>query len=155
MEALTCCGGVVLQVWGYVVDGLFCVDIVVSFFTVYMDDLGRAVLNHRRIARHYLRSWFIVDALSTLPVDLLVSIIDPGDTSSVSSLRLLRVLRLARLLKMVRLLKINKLLSGADGLQVRAACPTGAVTDQAWLTRAALYAHATLSLVCRLGRRTC
>ena len=99
-------------------DAFFFADIVVSFFTVYMDELGKPVLNHRRIADHYVRTWFVVDALSTTPVDLVVEILDPSSASGgVASLRLLRVLRLARLLKMVRLLKINKLLAGAEGVQ--------------------------------------
>ena len=78
------------------------------------------VLDHTKIAWRYLRSWFLVDVLSTIPVDLLVEVFSGTEdgSQSVGTLKLLRILRLARLLKMVRLLKINKLLEGAEELRV-------------------------------------
>lgn len=119
---------------------MFGLDILVSFFTVYLDDLDKPVLDYRLIAVHYLRSWFLVDFLSTIPIDALLQLVD-GDVD-VSSIKLLRILRLARLLKMVRLLKINKLLEGTDGLQVRCS-----------LTRSVMAIFLTwlVVLVCRIS----
>ncbi|CAI5526129.1 unnamed protein product [Closterium sp. Naga37s-1] len=58
------------------------------------------VMDQRRIVWHYLRTWFVVDVLSSLPIDLIIS--SALAQSSVgfwlsAALRLLKLLRLRRL----------------------------------------------------------
>ena len=86
------------------------------------------------IRNTYLKTWFVPDLLSTVPIDKVAemflgggdiqAIEDPSlqlnatgdnrglnsnaDLSSLSSLGLIRILRLARLLKLMRLLKLSK-----------------------------------------------
>ena len=47
------------------VDLCFCVDLVMQFMTPYYDaDMGGWQIDHRNIARNYLRSWFPIDFVS-------------------------------------------------------------------------------------------
>jgi hypothetical protein len=47
------------------------VDILVKFRTGYVDSDGSVVMNPGRVARRYLQTWFMLDALSCLPHDIL------------------------------------------------------------------------------------
>jgi hypothetical protein len=58
----------------YAVDAIFAVDIILWFFTSYTDPYKQVeITNHKKIAINYLKSWFIVDFISTFPVDAIVS----------------------------------------------------------------------------------
>jgi len=49
----------------------FAVDLVINFFTGYLDVKARlVVLDRRRVQRNYLRSWFLADLLATIPFDV-------------------------------------------------------------------------------------
>merc|ERR1719214_410495 len=61
-------------------------DIVLNFFTGYIagplePDHGSLVTSHRRIAKKYLRGWFLVDFGSTVPWAWIVSQV-VGDASA-------------------------------------------------------------------------
>lgn len=72
---------------------------------------ARYVTHWWTLAKRYLKGWFAIDFLSTVPVDNIVSAIAPSENDAyLQSFRILRILRLARLLKLVRLLKLKKLL---------------------------------------------
>lgn len=49
------------------VDGVFCVDIVLNFLTMYSDAKDREVTSPRRVATRYLSTWFAVDLVATIP----------------------------------------------------------------------------------------
>ena len=58
------------KVIDYIVDILFGVDMILNFFVGYEDpELEIVVTNKAVIASNYLRSWFIIDFLSTVPID--------------------------------------------------------------------------------------
>ena len=82
------------------VDALFLLDIFINFRTCYFDDRHVLVTSWKLISSHYVQTWFIVDILSTLPIDKLI-----GDGSQTRSLKLIRVIRLVRLFKLVKLLR--------------------------------------------------
>ena len=90
------------------------------------------VLEPRLIARKYVKSWFILDLISTIPVDYIFLVLDSGllKTSTASFIsnplflnfsfqeqknqllhttRALRMLRLAKLLSLFRLLRLSRL----------------------------------------------
>ena len=98
----------VLDQWGWtvsdgLVDALFGVDIVLNFMTAFVDKETRTlVVDWRLIWVRYLRSWFAVDFVSTIPL------------SSIGGLHVVRVIRLARLLKLLRLLRLSALAKKAD-----------------------------------------
>jgi len=75
----------------------FSVDLLVNFFTAYFDQ-QTLVVNRFRIAKHYLRTWFIVDFLSCFPFDSLAEL---GGAPT-------KLAKLARLPRLYRLVKSSK-----------------------------------------------
>ena len=103
-------------------DGIFLCDMVLQFFLAYqqIDAFGGLVwvLDQRKIARHYLGSWFALDA-STIFVpgafDLSLAFQSAdedgnfdGFASDAGILRALRVIRLAKLVRLVRASRLYK-----------------------------------------------
>jgi hypothetical protein len=104
-------------------DVVFFVDMLLSFFTAYVlvDGNGRStwVMSHNKIVHHYLATWFPLDAF-TIFVPLSFDIISIAESTSSNSnsssttgeasgggdagsaLRVLRVLRLTKLVRLVR-----------------------------------------------------
>ncbi|KAI9006438.1 hypothetical protein DFJ74DRAFT_391196 [Hyaloraphidium curvatum] len=98
----------VLFLLNRVVDFCFLFDIMVQFCTAYHDPSTDTVIRtHKKIAMHYIRTWFFVDLVSTIPFELIVFFV-PNQEDSFEFLRLLRVLRLTRLLKLLRVLRANR-----------------------------------------------
>ena len=96
----------------YGMDIFFLIDIILNFRTGYYGLDGILVFSFGPIATRYLKSWFMVDFLSTVPIDLIVNyLIDTENASSLKSFKLARTFRLFRLLKLVRLLKLQKILN--------------------------------------------
>jgi len=91
--------------WG--IDAFFLLDIAINFRTCYFDDRHVLVTSLKYISENYVKTWFIVDILSTIPIDKILSS-EGGDgvnASNTRSLKLIRVIRLVRLFKLVKLLK--------------------------------------------------
>ena len=97
----------------YVIDVIFAIDMVLCFRTAYFLDDGRAlVIVPKLIATHYMRSWFIVDFLSTMPFDRIAApfLAEASQAEDVlGSFRLIKSFRLFRLVKMVRILKLSRI----------------------------------------------
>ena len=55
-----------------VLDFLFFIDIILTFFSAYFDKLDVLVDNRRKIACNYLKFWFIIDFVSIMPLSLLI-----------------------------------------------------------------------------------
>jgi hypothetical protein len=80
--------------------------------------LWQYVLDHTMVRAHYMRSWALVDALSSLPLELIDALItllpwlatSDGETGA-DGLRALRALRLLRLMRLLRLLKLQRYIS--------------------------------------------
>ena len=104
----------------------FLFDLVFCFFTAAHDG-DQFILDKHTIRARYLRSWFLIDALSAIPLELLDAVVAeamprddlaslPGAGSldsahSGTSPAYLKVLRAARLLRLLRLLRLFKLQS--------------------------------------------
>jgi hypothetical protein len=98
------------------VTALFFVDILITFNTSYTDTSTELVIVDRKlIAVKYLRGWFTVDLLSTVPFDLILNQFMENGNENLASIRLIRMLRLFRLFKLSRLLKMDEIL-GEVGL---------------------------------------
>ena len=103
------------------IDTIFILDMCIQFFLMYQiadDSAGgtgkaRMEIDLKKIARHYLRTWFTIDVLSIIPsiFDILPLIegtgFDEGDTDG---LKVMRIVRTARLVKLVRLVRGSRLL---------------------------------------------
>jgi len=57
------------------IDFLFIFDIFVNFICAYEDEeTGILVVSLRKISTNYMRSWFFIDLIAVLPVQLLEKI---------------------------------------------------------------------------------
>ncbi|CAM9123629.1 unnamed protein product [Chrysoparadoxa australica] len=93
-------------VWNVMIDCMFFMDMVASFNTAYFAVDESLVVNRKMAAIHYLKGWFAIDFISTVPLDLILSAIVQNSTA-VRSAKLARAFRLARLFKLLRLLKMS------------------------------------------------
>ena len=48
----------------YILDMIFFIDIFVNFTTAYYDFEHKLITDRKKIAKKYLKSWFIIDALA-------------------------------------------------------------------------------------------
>ena len=89
-------------------------DCLKNFLTGYVDEYEVAVLDPKKIAKHYIEGWFVFDFLSSIPID---PIIDAARDSQhhendakipTAPTKLLKVVRLLRLGKLVRLLRATR-----------------------------------------------
>ena len=90
------------------VEWYFFVGVILNFFTGYRNRDGVLILNLNKIAEKYLKGWFMLDMLSSIPFDTISVAVGPDAISTV--LRLNKVLRVARLFKVVGLLRQNKMI---------------------------------------------
>ncbi|XP_051175054.1 potassium/sodium hyperpolarization-activated cyclic nucleotide-gated channel 3 isoform X1 [Leptopilina boulardi] len=97
-------------------DTIFLIDLVVNFRTGIMqqDNAEQVILDPKLIAKHYLRTWFFLDLISSIPLDYIFLIFNQFQDFSESfqilhAGRALRILRLAKLLSLVRLLRLSRL----------------------------------------------
>ena len=76
----------------------------------YIDEI---ILEPRLIALNYVKTWFVVDLFSSLPVDYLFLFFDTGENTGGYSIartgRAIKVLRLVKLLSLLRLLRLSRL----------------------------------------------
>lgn len=111
-------------------DMLFLVDIVLNFNSAYINDEGLLETNRSKIAKTYLKGWFLIDGPSSLPTEPVMELIGlaipdsgigssapvavgcaasgGGDTALLMP-KLLRFLRMFRFMKLIRLLKAAKI----------------------------------------------
>ncbi|OQR89768.1 Voltage-gated Ion Channel (VIC) Superfamily [Achlya hypogyna] len=93
-----------------VVDALFFVDILVSFRMAYYTAEHQLVVQSRTITLSYLKGWFFIDLVSTVPIDTIGSffVTTASSTKVFATTKILRMFRIARIFKLIRLLKIGK-----------------------------------------------
>lgn len=94
---------------------------VVFFSTIYLfsvsgimnqDNSEQVILDPGLIARHYLRTWFFLDLISSIPLDYIFLIFNQDYQENYQLLhagRALRILRLAKMLSLLRLLRLSRL----------------------------------------------
>jgi CRP-like cAMP-binding protein len=93
------------------VDLGFAADMFICFFTGYVRyEDGQIEWRLLAIWKHYLSHWFIIDLVSTLPIDWIALAINPeADNASLRSFKLLRMVRLLRLVKLMKMMKLDEL----------------------------------------------
>lgn len=76
------------------------------------DNSEQVILDPKEIARTYIRTWFFLDLLSSLPFDYIFLIFNQGYGDNYQLLhagRALRILRFAKMLSLLRLLRLSRL----------------------------------------------
>lgn len=100
------------------VDVFFAVDVCLSFVTGYVRHIdGKTEYESSKVKRHYLKSWFLVDFLSIIPINYIVIIAGAeSNAESGSKTRAVRMLRFAKLLKLLRLVRMKRILDRYEAL---------------------------------------
>jgi len=96
-----------------VCDTLFLIDIMLNFRTTYIDGNECLVLGGKRIAKHYLKTWFTLDLVSSVPWDIVSAGLLPG----LQAARVLKIGKIAKVLKLLRVGKVIKALAGSTLLE--------------------------------------
>ncbi|GBM02344.1 hypothetical protein AVEN_138457-1 [Araneus ventricosus] len=76
------------------------------------DNSEQVILDPKEIARTYIRTWFFLDLLSSIPFDYIFLIFNQGYGDNYQLLhagRALRILRFAKMLSLLRLLRLSRL----------------------------------------------
>ena len=93
-------------IWEVVVDSSLWLDMILNFRTAFSEESlhvdDALVTGYRRIAVDYLRGFFILDFVSTVPWDLV--------NASLGLTQLFKMTKVGKLVRVIRMLKITKML---------------------------------------------
>ncbi|XP_061891739.1 potassium/sodium hyperpolarization-activated cyclic nucleotide-gated channel 3-like isoform X1 [Entelurus aequoreus] len=99
-------------VFNVVSDTFFLMDLVLNFRTgIVKEDNTEIILDPRQIKIKYLKSWFVVDFISSIPVDYIFLIVETRiDSDFYKTARALRIVRFTKILSLLRLLRLSRLI---------------------------------------------
>ncbi|XP_061111998.1 potassium/sodium hyperpolarization-activated cyclic nucleotide-gated channel 1-like [Conger conger] len=101
-------------IFNVVSDTLFLADLVFNFRTgILKEDNSEIILDPLIIRRQYLRGWFVVDFISSIPVDYIFLVVDLEvlmDSELYRTARALRIVRFTKILSLLRLLRLSRLI---------------------------------------------
>ncbi|MGH0164397.1 UNVERIFIED_CONTAM: hypothetical protein FKN15_047430 [Acipenser sinensis] len=99
-------------IFNVVSDTFFLTDLVLNFRTgIVNEDNTEIILDPRKIKKKYLKTWFVVDFISSIPVDYIFLIVERGIDSEVyKTARALRIVRFTKILSLLRLLRLSRLI---------------------------------------------
>ncbi|KAH8097877.1 voltage-gated potassium channel [Aureococcus anophagefferens] len=96
----------------FLFDCVFMVDVLKNFNVGYTTDDGVLVFDRHMIASNYRRGWFLVDVISSVPVDQLLALLlgnSGGGGDVYQAKKAFKVLRLVRMTKLLKLLPATPL----------------------------------------------
>ncbi|KAJ8387794.1 hypothetical protein AAFF_G00150950 [Aldrovandia affinis] len=99
-------------IFNVVSDTFFLIDLVLNFRTgIVYEDSTEIILDPKKIKTKYLKTWFVVDFVSSIPVDYIFLIVEKGIDSEVyKTARALRIVRFTKILSLLRLLRLSRLI---------------------------------------------
>ena len=97
----------VWDIFNLLVDIFFLCDVALNFRTGFYEQ-GIYISDPKTIAKRYLRGWFILDFLSSIPLSHVMRLFSSSNNASASS-RLPRLIRFARYSKVFRIVRVYKL----------------------------------------------
>uniref|UniRef100_A0A8C5DYH5 Potassium/sodium hyperpolarization-activated cyclic nucleotide-gated channel 3-like n=1 Tax=Gouania willdenowi TaxID=441366 RepID=A0A8C5DYH5_GOUWI len=99
-------------VFNVVSDTFFLMDLVLNFRTgIVKEDNTEIILDPHQIKIKYLKSWFVVDFISSIPVDYIFLIVETRiDSDFYKTARALRIVRFTKILSLLRLLRLSRLI---------------------------------------------
>uniref|UniRef100_A0A3B3SJS0 Cyclic nucleotide-binding domain-containing protein n=1 Tax=Paramormyrops kingsleyae TaxID=1676925 RepID=A0A3B3SJS0_9TELE len=101
-------------IFNVVSDTLFMADLVLNFRTgIVKEDNTEILLDPQAIRHQYLKSWFLVDFVSSIPVDYIFLMVDLEarlDSEVYRTARALRIVRFTKILSLLRLLRLSRLI---------------------------------------------
>ena len=120
----TSCQMAAIDYFNLFVDVIFTTDIFVTFNTGFIDRIkGEDILidSHVAIAQRYLKGWFCVDVVSSLPLDVIICSALSGDGQDGGGMGIVRVFKVARFLKLARLVRFIRMLNKWQSMSTSAA----------------------------------
>ena len=99
------------QMWKFfnrAIDVCFGLDIILTFHTAIQVDQCEIVYDKKEIAKLYLKKWFWIDLLVTLPIADLLSLWSQSMKNLAFLAKFIRILKVIRLIRLVKLLKVAK-----------------------------------------------
>lgn len=105
-------------VWETLVDASFTLDILLNFRTAYIESGPNDILisSHRKIAHRYLLGFFMLDLISTVPWDLVMTNGALGLVQLFKVSRIIKLVRIMRVLKLIRILRLLKVFTYCTSL---------------------------------------
>lgn len=100
----------------YAITTFFCLDILLNFNTGFIEG-DRTIMRRREIVKHYLKFWFWVDLVATVPIDLIASAIDGGVFSMARMGKASKIMKTFRYLKMIRAMRLVRTIQQAGNVQ--------------------------------------
>ncbi|XP_029289902.1 LOW QUALITY PROTEIN: potassium/sodium hyperpolarization-activated cyclic nucleotide-gated channel 3-like [Cottoperca gobio] len=99
-------------VFNVVSDTFFLMDLVLNFRTgIVKEDNTEIILDPHKIKIKYLKTWFVVDFISSIPVDYIFLIVETRiDSDFYKTARALRIVRFTKILSLLRLLRLSRLI---------------------------------------------
>ncbi|KAM9294717.1 potassium/sodium hyperpolarization-activated cyclic nucleotide-gated channel 3 [Gastrophryne carolinensis] len=95
-------------------DTFFLADLILNFRTgIVVEDNTEIILEPHTIKMRYLKTWFLVDFVSSIPVDYIFLIVDletQVDSEVYKTARALRIVRFTKILSLLRLLRLSRLI---------------------------------------------
>ena len=93
---------------GVACNAVLAVDCAIRFNRAYRDhrERGRWQLDRRKILKKYIRSWFLIDLMAAIPLDLPIALGAIDATKPGFAVRLVSLLRLVRCLKVVQVMPV-------------------------------------------------
>ena len=102
-----------LDIWfilNRIVDLVFISDIIVIFLTAYQDG-KHYVVAYNLIAWQYIKTWFLIDLCSSVPLDLIFWLFNPDSSGQAArSTKLFRVIKITRTLRILRIFKLQRVM---------------------------------------------
>lgn len=90
------------------IDVLFVCDILIAFRTTYFDSIsGEEIYNARKTAVEYLKSRFLIDFVSTIPLDSISEYLFKVKNKKLQLFSTLKLVRIARMDRMITRLNVT------------------------------------------------
>ena len=87
----------------FIVDGMFLMDIFLSFNSMIYNEDFEVINDRSTIVRTYLKGWFLIDLIAIFPFDLIFG-------SNGEAAKLVRFIRIGRITKLLKLIKLARLM---------------------------------------------
>ena len=100
-------------------DGIFIVDIIVTFFTIEEDQYGMPIVSLWGIAKRYLKTFFFLDLIASIPISTImylnyISTDTPSEYNQnlhfINLIKTLKIYRIMVIFKVLRILRQSKLI---------------------------------------------
>ena len=92
------------------VDFIFLIDLVLNFFFTYKNSTEIEIFTLKKIALTYLKTWFFVDLISSIPFSLISFFISESGNEASNFKAFARVARLYKMSKWMRVLRMFKII---------------------------------------------